>query len=55
MMARHGIAQALSELVEEQWLSANDALALIEPIMNGNARRIFRLADKRNTLQEPVR
>jgi uncharacterized protein len=50
-MARHGIALALSELVEEQWLSSSDALDLIDPLMHGNARRIFSLEEKRNTLQ----
>jgi uncharacterized protein len=54
MIARHGIAQALSELVEEQWLSASDALGLIEPIMNGNARRIFRLEEKQSALLQPA-
>ena len=46
IIARHGIALALSELVEEGWLRLNDALELVDPIMHGNARRIFRLADK---------
>lgn len=51
IMARQGIALALSELVEEGWLSANDALELIDPIMHGNARRIFRLAEKEQALR----
>jgi predicted TIM-barrel fold metal-dependent hydrolase len=50
-IARQGIALALSELVEEGWLSLDDALALVDPIMHGNARRIFRLAEKEKTLR----
>jgi uncharacterized protein len=50
-MARQGIALALSELVEERWLTLDDALELIDPIMHGNARRIFRLAEKENVLR----
>jgi predicted TIM-barrel fold metal-dependent hydrolase len=41
MLARRGIAQALGELVDEGWLKLADAVELIEPIMIGNARRIF--------------
>jgi uncharacterized protein len=41
LLARRGIAQALGELVDEGWLKFADAVELIEPIMNGNARRIF--------------
>lgn len=51
VIARQGIALALSELVEEGWLSLSDALELIEPIMNGNAKRIFRLAEKEQVLR----
>ncbi len=51
LIARHGIALALSELVEEGWLSLNDALELIDPITHGNARRIFRLAEKEKALR----
>ncbi len=51
IIARQGTALALSELVEEGWLSIDDALALIDPIMHGNARRIFRLAAKEKALK----
>ena len=51
MIARAGIALALSELVEERWLSLDDALELVDPIMHGNARRIFRLAEKEKALR----
>ncbi len=50
-IARRGIALALSELVEEDWLSLDDALALVDPIMHGNARRIFRLEQKEAALK----
>jgi len=45
-IARRGIARALIELVEEGWLSPSDAIELIEPIMCGNGKRIFRLDEK---------
>jgi uncharacterized protein len=51
-IARQGIALALSELVEERWLSLDDALELVDPIMHGNARRIFRLAEKQEALSK---
>ena len=49
-IARRGIALALSELVEEKWLSLDDALELIDPIMHGNARSIFNLDEKEKVL-----
>ena len=51
-MARRGIAQALSELVEEGWLKLADALDLVDPILHGNARQIFRLARKTEALRQ---
>ncbi len=50
-MARRGIALALSELIDEGWLTQSDAMDLIDPIMHANARRIFNLADKTGMLQ----
>lgn len=50
-IARQGIALALSELVEEGWLSLPDAMDLIDPIMHGNARSIFNLAEKTRVLE----
>ena len=52
VIARRGIALALSELVEEGWLSLPDALDLIDPIMHNNARQIFHLAEKTCLLQD---
>ena len=40
-VARQGLGQALSELVGEGWLRERDALALVEPLMRGNARDLF--------------
>jgi uncharacterized protein len=51
-MARQGLAQALTELVDEGWLSAEDALALVDPICHGNARRLFQLARKSAALAQ---
>lgn len=51
IVARRGIALALSELVEEGWISLDNALELVDPIMHGNARRIFSLAKKTRVLK----
>jgi len=42
---------ALSELVEEGWLSLDDALALVDPIMHENARRVFQIEEKKRNLR----
>jgi predicted TIM-barrel fold metal-dependent hydrolase len=49
-IARRGIALALSELVEEGWLTQADAMDLVDPIMHGNARTIFNLTEKSRVL-----
>ena len=46
VIARNGITLALSELVDDGWMSEKDALALVDPIMHGNARSIFRIEEK---------
>jgi hypothetical protein len=51
VIARRGIALALTELVEEQWITLDDALALTDVIMNGNARRIYNLTTKTDFLK----
>ena len=51
VIARRGITLALSELVEEGWLSLSDAMDLIDPIMHHNARQIFNLPEKTRLLQ----
>ncbi len=40
-VARQGIAQALSELVEERWMAKEEVPAVAERIMRGNARSFF--------------
>jgi predicted TIM-barrel fold metal-dependent hydrolase len=50
-IARRGIARALRELVEDGWLEQNDAIDLVEPLLRGNARRIFRLDEKTPKLE----
>jgi predicted TIM-barrel fold metal-dependent hydrolase len=42
-IARQGIAQALSELVDESWMTLKDALSLTDRIMHQNARDLYGL------------
>jgi hypothetical protein len=42
-IARLGLEQALAELVAAGWLAPHEALALVEPLMRGNALRVFKL------------
>lgn len=51
VVARRGIALALSELVEEGWLSLDRAAELTDMIMHENARKIFNLTEKTKKLQ----
>jgi len=50
VIARRGIALALSELVDEGWLSVDRAMELTDLIMHENARRIFDLDAKSKRL-----
>jgi uncharacterized protein len=50
LLARRGIALALEELVEEGWLELEEALALVQPLMRGNARTLFRIPEKERHL-----
>lgn len=45
-IARHGVFSALAELVDEGYVSQDDALELVEPLLRGNAHRIFQLEKK---------
>ena len=54
IIARNGIALSLTELVLEGWLKTDDALALVEPIMHGNATRIFDLEKKEKVLKNKI-
>lgn len=51
ILARRGVALALTELVEAGWLTLRDALDLVDPILHQNARQIFRLAQKTEALR----
>lgn len=51
LIARQGITQALTELVKEGWMTLDNALELVDPLMHGNARRIFNLAAKDQLLR----
>ncbi len=42
-ICRMGIAQALSELVEESWIGMDDALWMTDILMHENARRLYKL------------
>ena len=42
-IARQGITQALSEWVDERWLSLNEARKLADTIMHQNARNLYKL------------
>jgi len=50
-MARNGLFLALAELVDEGWITDTEALKLVPDLMNGNARSIFRLAEKERVLE----
>jgi len=51
-LARQGVARALHELVEEGYLSRDDAVALVEPLLRGNARSLYRLSAKAEKLRQ---
>lgn len=40
-IARKGITQALTELVDEDWLAIEETQALVERLLNGNAHEVF--------------
>ena len=46
-IARQGIAQAVSELVHENWLPVPDAPSVIERIMRGNQCEVFQIEEKK--------
>ena len=49
-IARRGIAQTVSELIQENWIRSEDAPAIVERIMRGNQHEVFRIAEKTETL-----
>jgi polyhydroxyalkanoate synthesis regulator phasin len=42
-IARQGITQALSELVDEGWMTLEEAMNLTDVIMHQNARTLYKL------------
>jgi len=51
VICRRGVALALSELVEEGWLTIDGAMELAEMVMYKNARRIYDLEKKTKILK----
>lgn len=49
-IARDGLSGALAELVDEGWLALDEALEIVEPLMCGTARDLFRTDAKRKRL-----
>lgn len=52
MIARQGITRTLQRLVADDRLSRAEALALVEPLMRGNAHRIFHIEERQQQLRE---
>jgi len=50
-MARKGVVRALWELVDEGYLSSDDALELVEPLLRGNAHKLYHLQAKSDRLR----
>ena len=50
-IARQGLARALEGLIDAGWLPRTEAIELVPGLMHGNARRIFRLAEKEQALR----
>ena len=50
-MARQGVVQSLCELVDQRWLSLDDALELTDDLMHRNARKIFDMPNKEKFLK----
>ena len=42
-IARQGITQTLSELVDERWMTLKDAIKLTDAVMHQNARNLYKL------------
>lgn len=52
-VARRGLYQALRELIEERWLSLEEALEVVDLLMYANARRVFRIEERGRALSTP--
>lgn len=53
LIARQGIARALSELVAEGWIAREETPELIERIMRGNALRFFPNSQREHAVIQP--
>jgi uncharacterized protein len=53
LVARKGISQVLNELVSEDWISLDNALELVEPLMFKNAEKLFE-KNTRVIIEEPI-
>ena len=49
-IARRGIAQATSELVDEGWIRSDEVPVIVEKIMRGNQHEVFQIARKTKKL-----
>ncbi len=50
-IARQGIALSLAELTETGYIELHEALDLVDHIMHGNARKLFRLEERKQELE----
>lgn len=50
-IARRGLTRALESLIQSDWISQTEAIELVPLLMHGNARRIFRLEEKKRALR----
>ncbi len=51
VIARNGIASALTDLTDEGFITLDEALVLTEGLLHGNARRIYHLEEKQKFLK----
>ena len=51
-IARQGIALALAELVDENWISLDEALWMTDPLMHDNARDLYFLGERKKELEK---
>ena len=51
-IARQGISLALAELVDENWISLDEALWMTDPLMHENARKLYFSGEKKAELEK---
>jgi len=51
-IARQGIALALAELVDENWISLEEACWMTDPLMHGNARDLYLSGERKEKLEK---